>query len=35
MSPPIVEPVRERVMNYMYHPLDYSGIFQFYNVYVR
>jgi peptide/nickel transport system substrate-binding protein len=32
---PIVEPVRERVMNYKYHPLDYSGIFQFYNVYVR
>lgn len=32
---PIVEPVRERVMNYMYHPLDYSGIFQFYHVYLR
>ncbi|MGQ0569112.1 MAG: ABC transporter substrate-binding protein [Armatimonadota bacterium] len=32
---PIVEPVRERVMNYIYHPLDYSGIFQFYHVYLR
>lgn len=32
---PIVEPVRERVMNYLYHPLDYSGIFQFYNIYFR
>ncbi|MBI4277810.1 MAG: ABC transporter substrate-binding protein [Armatimonadetes bacterium] len=32
---PIVEPVRERVMDYMYHPLDYSGVFGFYRVYVR
>ena len=32
---PIAEPVRERVQNYRYHPLDYSGIFQFYNVYLR
>ena len=32
---PIVEPVRERVMNYLYHPLDYSGVFQFYRVYVQ
>ncbi len=32
---PIVEPVRERLMNYLYHPLDYSGVFQFYYVYFR
>jgi peptide/nickel transport system substrate-binding protein len=32
---PIVEPVRERVANYLYHPLDYSGVFQWYQVTVR
>lgn len=32
---PIVEPVRQRVMNYLYHPLDYSGVFQFYHVYLQ
>jgi peptide/nickel transport system substrate-binding protein len=32
---PIVEPIRDRVMNYLYHPLDYSGVFGFYHVYVR
>ncbi len=32
---PIVEPIRDRVMNYLYHPLDYSGVFGFYQVYVR
>jgi peptide/nickel transport system substrate-binding protein len=32
---PIVEPVRQRVMNYLYHPLDYSGVFQFYPLYFR
>lgn len=32
---PIVEPVRDRVANYLYHPLDYSGVFQFYKVTVR
>ncbi len=32
---PIVEPVRERVNNYLYHPLDYSGVFQFYRVTLR
>jgi len=31
---PIVEPVRERVMNYLYHPFDYSGVFQFYYVWL-
>jgi peptide/nickel transport system substrate-binding protein len=32
---PIVEPVRQRVMNYLYHPLDYSGVFQFYRIYLQ
>ncbi len=32
---PIVEPIRDRVMNYLYHPLDYSGVFGFYHVYLR
>jgi len=32
---PINEPVRDRVMNYLYHPLEYSGVFQFYHVYLR
>lgn len=31
---PIVEPVRDRVMNYLYHPFDYSGVFQFYPVWL-
>jgi len=31
---PIVEPVRERVQNYLYHPFDYSGVFQFYYVWL-
>ncbi len=32
---PILEPVRDRVMNYLYHPLDYSGVFGFYHVFLR
>ena len=32
---PVVEPVRERVVNYVYHPLEYSGVFPFYEVSLR
>jgi peptide/nickel transport system substrate-binding protein len=32
---PIVEPVRARVTNYVYHPLEYSGVFPFYEVSLR
>lgn len=32
---PIFEPVQERVANYLAHPLDYSGVFTYYPVYIR
>lgn len=32
---PIFEPVQRRVANYIAHPLDYSGVFTYYPVYIR
>ncbi len=32
---PMVEPIRDRVMNYRYSPLEGSGVFSLYGVYLR